>query len=282
MALKRQNAFFLQSLFVSFFKTPYSVFCFYFFLLHFPFISCDTTTVADFRQSELICEYTTNPMEIETGSPRLSWQLISNQNGQQQTAYRILMATSVELLDQEKADMWDSGRQESNQSVNVSYTGKPLEPGSRYYWKVKAWDINGNAGEYSDINWFETGKMNKEDWQASWISSEKDGTALNEVKPAPYFRKEFMINSEFNKARLYISGLGYYRSYLNGNPTDNNQLQPVFTRYDKKVKYNIYDVTGLLRRGNNCIGVVLGNGWYNQHTRSAWDLDKAVWRNWPS
>ena len=126
------------------------------------------------------------------------------------------------------------------------------------------------------------GKLKPDDWQASWISSEKDETPLNEVKPAPYFRKEFKINNKVKKARLYISGLGYYKSYINEIKTGDDELQPTFTRYDRRVKYMIYDVSDLLNTGDNCMGIILGNGWYNQHTRSAWDLDQATWRNRPT
>ncbi|MFC2124050.1 family 78 glycoside hydrolase catalytic domain [Bacteroidota bacterium] len=244
--------------------------------------SCDTNVGTDIHSYDLTCEYTINPLGIEVKSPRLSWKLKSELKGQEQTAYRILVSTTEKQLDNEKGDMWDSRKQESNQSVNISYAGLPLQSGTRYYWKVLVWDVNRNPGDYNEQSWFETGKFNPDDWQASWISSQKDSTSLSEVKPAPYFRKEFNINHKIKHARLYISGLGYYKSFINGIKTGNDELQPAFTRYDRRVKYNIYDVSNLITTGTNCLGVVLGNGWYNQHTRSAWDLDKATWRNWPT
>jgi len=244
--------------------------------------SCDTETrVTGIDPYDLTCEYTDNPIGIESLSPRLSWKLKSDQKGQKQTAYRILVSSTWDLLNSDSGDIWDSNKLRSDQSVNILFSGLPLESGKRYFWKVKAWDVNDVEGNYSEPAWFEMAKLSDEDWTAKWISAVPPGTKLDQVRPAPYFRKEFNVNKKIKQARLYISGLGYYKSFINGVPTGDDELKPAFTRYDRRVKYNIYDVTPLLNNDANCIGVVLGNGWYNQHTRSAWDLDKASWRNWP-
>lgn len=127
------------------------------------------------------------------------------------------------------------------------------------------------------VNRLET--MEKSDWEASWISAGSD-TSLAPA-PAPYFRKEFTVGKQVASASLYISGLGYYEAFLNGQRVGDHVLDPAVTRYDKSVLYVTYDVTELLREGDNAIGAVLGTGWYNYHTRAAWDFDKAPWRARP-
>ncbi len=99
------------------------------FILFISAISCNTKQGTDILSYDLTCEYTTNPMGIEVFSPRLSWKLKSDQRGQEQTAYRILVAASEEQLDNESGDLWDSGKKESTQSINISYTGLPLKSG---------------------------------------------------------------------------------------------------------------------------------------------------------
>jgi len=208
--------------------------------------------------------------------------MTSSDRGKNQSAYRILVALEKENLDFDIGDMWDSGKVQDDQSTNIVYKGKPLESGKRYYWKVKIWDEIGIPSDFSQVTWFEMGKLHPGDWHASWISQQKDSTGMPLLLSAPYFRKDFFINKEVLYARLYITGLGYYKAFINGQKVGDHELDPVFTRYDRRVKYVVFDITDLLKQGANCVGVVLGNGWYNQHTRSAWDLDSATWREDPS
>jgi alpha-L-rhamnosidase len=95
------------------------------------------------------------------------------------------------------------------------------------------------------------------------------------------FRKVFRLGKQIKKGTVYVSGLGYYELYLNGKKAGDRVLEPAFTRYDRRVLYAGYDVTEQIKEGDNAVGVILGNGWYNMHTRAVWDFDKAPWRDWP-
>jgi len=230
----------------------------------------------------LTVDYLENPLGLDNLTPRFSWQHASGKPGFQQTAYQILVASSMEKLSKDDADYWDSGKIGSDLSVHIPYKGKSLSSSGKYYWKVRLWDQNGHPGIYSELNWWEMGQLNKSDWKADWIAAIDNKEAVPPLLPAPYFRKEFELLGKIASARLYISGLGYYEAFLNGKKVGDHILDPVKTRYDKQVKYVTYDVGEYLKDGNNAIGVVLGNGWYNQHTREAWDFDKAPWRNSPA
>jgi len=119
--------------------------------------------------TELKTEYTDHPLGIDVMRPRLSWKLESDERGQYQTAYKVQVATSEEKLRADAPDMWDTGKVESGQSVNVVYEGKPLESGQRYYWRVKVWDKHGMPSEWSEPAWWEMGLLDANDWLVDWI-----------------------------------------------------------------------------------------------------------------
>jgi alpha-L-rhamnosidase len=202
--------------------------------------------------ANLLCEYTSNPLGIETTLPRFSWIIEDPERGQMQSAYQLLVASSQAILQSDQGDLWDSGKVESDQSVNVVYAGNTLESGKTYYWKVRVWDKDGQASPYSAVAMFEMGLLRPEDWQGNWISwSDKGG---------PVFRKEFTLDKPVARARLYISGLGYYEARLNGCKVGEHVLDPGWTDYDKTILYSTFDVTQALQLGSNVIGVMLGNG----------------------
>ena len=120
-------------------------------------------------------------------------------------------------------------------------------------------------------------------WNAKWIGAR--GGSLSdwrrESRPAPFFRRVFSWSSSGKSASISICGIGYYELYLNGRKIGDHVLDPVFTNYDKRVRYVVYDVTEYLTAGNNIIGVILGNGWYNCQTPDVWHFDKASWRDYP-
>ena len=128
------------------------------------------------------------------------------------------------------------------------------------------------------ISSFETGMMGVENWKGSWIS---DDEGIN-TKPAPYFRKEFNIQRKIKSARAYIAVAGLYELYLNGEKVGNHRLDPMYTRFDRRTLYVTYDVTRQVNNGENAIGVLLGNGWYNHQSTAVWFFDKAPWRNRPT
>ncbi|PKK36996.1 hypothetical protein BWI96_08940 [Siphonobacter sp. SORGH_AS_0500] len=101
--------------------------------------------------------------------PRLSWQLANTHPGVRQTAYQILVASSPKKLAQNEADLWDSGKVKTSQSVYVDYQGKSLESRQRYFWKVQTWDEKGTASGWSSADWWEMGLLDKKEWKADWI-----------------------------------------------------------------------------------------------------------------
>lgn len=215
----------------------------------------------------LRCEYLINPLGIDDKNPRFSWELTGNERGIYQKAFQILVASNPDILEDNRGDIWKSGRIRSSENIQLVYDGNPLNSSTRYYWKVRIWDRKGRPSSYSDISWFETALLNATDWKAEWIG---DGSQVPETEakmyldtPNPLLRKEFSITREIKSARLYITGLGYYEAYLNGEKVGDHMLDPGWTNYSKRIQYVTYDVTQMLKRGENAIGVMLGNGWYN-------------------
>jgi len=222
----------------------------------------------------LSCEYRIDPLGIDTVKPRLSWVLISNIRGQCQSAYQVLVASSAGRLNESDADLWNSGKIISRQSLNIEYAGKALESRMRYFWKVRVWGKQDKASDWSKTAWWEMAFLEDDDWSACWID---DGKVIPENDrdfykddPAPLFRKEFVLEKTVKKARLYITGLGYYEAYLNGNRIGDSVLEPAWTNYAKHIFYSVYDVMPHLQQGANCIGVNLGNGWYNPLPMRMW------------
>jgi alpha-L-rhamnosidase len=215
----------------------------------------------------LKCESRVNPLGIDISEPRLSWILFSTKRGAKQTAYKILVSSSEELLAGNKGDLWDSGKIKSDETLEINYEGKPLASNSKYYWKVRVWDQNDAASEWSEPAIWEMGLTEQDDWQAVWINDGKSNPEKAEDfyknDPAPLFRKPFEVQKPIKRARLYISGLGYYLSYLNGNRIGDHELDPGWTNYSKRIFYSTYDVSDLVKKGSNCLGVTVGNGWYN-------------------
>lgn len=227
--------------------------------------------------TDLTCNYLENPIGVDTVSPSLSWVLNSTERDQLQTAFRVLVASSRELLDVDSGDMWDSGKVESSQSIHIPYEGTPLASRERYYWKVQVWDKNGYVSEWSEVAYWEMGILDESEWQAKWIGSPLTG----ESGQAPLFRRTVLIDKAIQSARIYICGLGYYELYINGKKIGDEVLAPAFTRYDETVLYQTHDVTEELAEGKNAIGVILGNGWYNCFTEEVWDFKQAPWRAMP-
>ncbi|MBU1822905.1 MAG: family 78 glycoside hydrolase catalytic domain, partial [Bacteroidetes bacterium] len=209
---------------------------------------------------ELTTEYKINPMGLDVRAPRLSWKILSDETNQVQTAYQILVASRPELLTPQKADVWNSQKISSGQSVLVTYAGVPLKSRQKCWWMVKVWDKNGIATSWSKPASFEMGLLHTEDWKAHWI---KPAVAFGEYShPSPYFRKEFVLSKPVKSARLYATSRGLYEFHLNGQRVGNQYFTPGYTSYEKRLQYQVYDVTSLLKKGANATGAILGNGWY--------------------
>lgn len=205
----------------------------------------------------LTCEYAENPLGVDASSPLFGWRCESDRRGGRQTAYRILVASSEEALQNGLPDMWDSGKVESSRCSAIPYRGISLESGRKVFWKVRIWGESGEPGAYSQTAYFEMGLLNPSDWKGKWM-----GFLGGLHGQGILMRKEFICRQKPAKARAYISGLGYYELRLNGEKVGDKLLDPGPTDYSKTVLYSSYDVTGHLLEGKNVVGAILGNGWH--------------------
>lgn len=220
-----------------------------------------------FAQQNLQCEHLPNPLGIDNPHPRLTWQKTLPQK-----VYTLIVSTDSAALINNKP----AGRCWTKTGTIghlLTYQGKPLQPFTRYYWKVV---IDGTQ-RTSAIAAFETGPLSVSDWQGDWLSDTKD---VN-LKRAPEFQKAFTLTKQIKGARLYIACGGLYELSLNGCKVGDHILDPMFTRFDRRNLYVTYDITHQLRRGDNAIDVLLGNGWYNLQSKAVWFYDKAPWRQRP-
>lgn len=379
--------------------------------------------------AKLRCEYKENPLGLDAAHPRLSWILTSSERGQRQTAYQVLVASSESLLKQNTGDLWDSGKVLSDQSALLSYPGVPLKSGQQCFWKVRAWDVNGQPSAWSEAALWTMGLLKPEEWAAArWIGEENrtadpnaegyqwiwypegkpnevaaagtryfrrqftmaagkqmtnatfnltcdngfilfingiqagqsenwsqpaklnlkeflipgvntlaiaatntdsaagltgkltvqlddhttveifidsswktssqeralwkttnfddrdwvapivlgslgmapwgavsfgDGDAKKwDLPPPPYLRTVFAVSKPVQRAILYVTALGNYEMHLNGSRVGRDYFNPGYVEYSKRVNYQTYDVTALLRNGTNALGAILAGGWY--------------------
>ncbi len=225
-----------------------------------PAAMAQSSGAGDARAVNLLCEYKVNPMGIDASHPRLSWQIETSAEGVMQEAYQVIVASDREGLDGSRAPAWDSGKVISDQSIHVRYQGQKLESRQRYHWKVRIW-VDGSASEWSEPAWWEMGLLDPADWKASWIESTREED-ITRSEPSPMLRREFELDRDPVRARLYITSRGLYEAEINGSVVGDEVLAPGWTSYNHRLQYQVYDVTGLLRNGANAIGVRLGDGWY--------------------
>lgn len=220
---------------------------------------------APISTSCLQTEMRVNPKGLDCITPRLSWEISSEARDVQQLCYHVLVSSSLDKLNKDEGDLWDSGLVTSNQSVYIPYGGQALASRMKCYWKVKVKTNQGTTSWSEPSNW-EMGLMHPTDWQALWIgrSFPADKLEGKTSVPARYVRKSFYLKTKkVQKATLYVSGLGFYEAFLNSQKLGDQVLAPTPTDYSKSVKYNTFDVTGNLSGDENVIGVVLGNGRYS-------------------
>ncbi len=300
---------------------------------------------ASVATKNLRCEYLPDPLGIDATSPRLSWILESSQRSEKQTAYQVLVASAPKLLNQDKGDLWDSGKVAADDSSQIVYAGSPLTSRQSCFWKVRAWDREGKPGKWSSVAEWHMGLLNPSDWKAQWVMAETPATASaatlvirratyqageqsgvadvtaalarrvkgnrlsvlvnnkslgvdpaqNQVKRLHveyelngkpltkdidenqtlvlpedaagirYLRKPFELKSSIQRAVLYATALGLYDVRINGQRVGDHVLAPDWTDYRKRVRYQAYDVTSLLKPGNNALGALLANGWFSGH-----------------
>jgi alpha-L-rhamnosidase len=214
--------------------------------------------------TNLQSENLSNPV-IDVAAPRLSWEIVSSGGREiRQKSYRIIVSSSLEKLNNDEGDLWDSRKVKSDKSIYVPYKGIAPDSRTEYFWKVKV-TTNKGESEWSKPASWTTGLLKQTDWRAKWTGlnqiSEKDAVSERKTRlAARYLRKEFNVSKKVEKAKLYISGLGLYEAYINAGRIGEQVLSPTPTDYSKTVKYNVFDVSKQLTEGNNAIGVTLGNG----------------------
>ena len=221
-------------------------------------------------------EHCVNPSVVDVPRPRLSWvnePKNERVQGQRQTAYRIVVASSEDKLRKGDYDLWDSGQVSSDVSVLVPYGGRELISGQDCYWKVQTWDVKGKRSKWSEVAHWGMGLLKPEEWRAKWITA-------RQAQGAPLFRKAFTLTRKVQKAKAFVTAGGYFELYVNGQRVGEDMMVPNFTNYttreglDKggialenkftayRVLYLSYDVTQLLQSGRNALGAILGDGFY--------------------
>lgn len=207
------------------------------------------------RISSLIIEHLREALGIGAAAPRLSWQVVTSAKNWFQAAYQIQCFFPDGTL------RGQTGRVESDQSVLVGWPFEPLQSREKVSLRVRVWGTDGSHAEWSDPVALEAGLLNDTDWSSVFIAPDwdEDPTQSN---PSPYLRREFNLRAGIRSARLYITALGLYEVEINGEVVGDQVFAPGWTVYDKRLRYQTFDVTHMLAEGPNAIGAVLGDGWY--------------------
>lgn len=232
---------------------------------------------ASFSLYNLTCEQEENPVGIETLIPHFSWKIHSETPGFIQKAYQIIVADSEDQIKANRGNVWESGKVYASQSILIPFSGKTLKSGTTYYWKVRIWNPQKKVSEWSIPQRFSMGLLTEADWNgAKWIALENDDESARRVPGLivgrdplpgtkfknPQFRKEFTVPKEVKQAMVFVSGLGHFEMYLNGNKVGTNFLDPGWTKYDKSALYVTFDVTRQLQTGKNAFALMLAGGFY--------------------
>lgn len=217
--------------------------------------SCSAVRVYDLR-----CEGLEEPLGIDSGMPHFSWKRTLCGRASAQRAYQIEVASSERALLAGEADLWQSGRVESAEQVMVPYGGAVLASRQRCWWRVRIWD-GGGASAWSSPQRFSVGIL--DGMRGRYIGAVPGSSAL--------LRKKFDVARGFSHAVLYVNSLGYHEAYLNGQKVSEAVLSPAVSQLDRHSLIMAYDVTGLLREGENDLVLWTGAGWYRKHFGAAYD-----------
>jgi alpha-L-rhamnosidase len=228
----------------------------FFYLILISLCSCNETNVSI---CDIRCENLTNPLGIATDAPRFSWKVRSSADGDYQTAYRIMAASSLSLLQEGKADLWDSEKTGSPESVLVPYSGAGLSPGTVVYWKVRVWNKDGKASPWCEPARFSVGLLNPGDWSGKYIGLSKD----DGEQQCPLLRKQFDLDDASGTFLLHVNSLGYHEIYVNGNKVGDCVLAPAVSQFDRRSLVLTHDVSEYVHEGHNDLVLWLGKGWYN-------------------
>jgi alpha-L-rhamnosidase len=243
------------------------------------------------RVSTLRVEHLVEPFGLDVRRPRLSWRIEAEDRDVVQAAYQIQVAESEAALARAPQRdpgvgpgrvgeprgtglVWDSGKVVSGASVLQEYAGRPLRSSARYVWRVRVWDARGRASAWSAPGWWEMGLLEPADWSAPWIRPAWDDPE-KQPAPAPMLRGRFRVRGPVRRARAYVTSLGLYELHVNGKRVGNQVLTPGWTSYNHRLQYQTYDVTRLIRPGDNAAGAILGDGWYRGTL--AWDGHRNIY-----
>jgi alpha-L-rhamnosidase len=208
------------------------------------------------RPAGLRCEFTENPLGVQSSAPLLSWRLESSRPGGRQGAYQIVAAAGPEALEAEGRRLWDTGKRAGGDCCGIAYGGSPLTSAQRVWWKVRIWDEHDRPSPYSAPAFFEMGLLRKSDWHGRWMSF-LGGMIGNGI----LMRRNFTLKKKPVYARAYVACMGYYEFRINGSRIGDKLLDPSPTDYSKTVLYSVYDVSEALDPGLNVAGFILGTGW---------------------
>ena len=214
---------------------------------------------------QLRVEYLENPKGIDITTPRFSWVLNGDGYNRMQSAYKITVSSSKDFT--QDSNVWNSGKIVSNQTNQISYNGKTLISGAKYFWNVTVWDENGVSSISETAHW-SMGNLDFIDWQAQYIGhnvgyNKKDKYTELYLPPARYLRHAFNINKKIKRATAYTTALGLYELRLNGNKVGDDYLLPGWTDYNKRLYYQTFDITNQLSQGENVVGAIIADGWYS-------------------
>ncbi|MDR2231551.1 MAG: glycoside hydrolase family 78 protein [Tannerella sp.] len=265
------------------------------------------------KPAQLTCEYMTNPAVVDVAAPRLSWvneAATDKVRGEFQQAYRICVASSKEKLQKGEADIWDSGKVASQDSYLIPFAGSELQSTKDYWWRVMVWDSKDVPSAWSAPASWGMGILTPDEWKAQWIGAPWQGEEprrvllppdpdparrfaqgtrpqppVYPVYPAPLLRKAFEIKDNIASAKVFVTGLGYFEFYLNGQKVGDDCLVPNFTNFTDRpmieyagiaipnnfrahrVMYLAYDITKMLKSRQNVAGAIIGDGFYDCTSR---------------
>ncbi|MEO6673536.1 MAG: family 78 glycoside hydrolase catalytic domain, partial [Ginsengibacter sp.] len=250
------------------------------FMLSLALILMGPVIYAQLRVAATRCENNQRPLGISLTDFHLGWELSATRS-EIQSAYQVGLSSSKTKAAANIFDVWDSKKTTGQNSIMVRYRGKKLKPGTEYFWKVRVWNKANQPSAWNKTSSFCTG-LETTDWRnARWIGYEDMPDSMRVVpgvhvpyaarlkdkalkRPVtPLLRKEFKTNKKVKSAFAFISGLGHYVLTVNGRKAGNAFLAPGWTYYDKSCLYNVLDITSMIRQGENCLGVILGNGFFN-------------------
>lgn len=189
-----------------------------------------------------------NPLGYDFSFLTLSWKVKGIVSGFAKEV-RVIVSESEDMT----APVYDSGVMKEFRECQLAVSF-PMKPRTRYFWKVMLAAQTGERVE-SETAWFETAKR-EEAWEAAFISAPEDRERM------PVLCRDFSVREKPGRARLYLFGAGLYEVEINGEKAGDEYLLPGYHSYDLLMEYQTFDITRLLREGDNRVSILLGEGWY--------------------